>query len=147
MTSNKTVDKEIILERLGIIQKSVGRLEELKKLSEGELALDDNFAIAEHNLRYALEATFDICGHIISRIPGSQADEYKQMAREMGNQKIVSIDFAEDKLVKMAGYRNRLTHLYFEISGQEIFDIINSNLDDFREFEKFIKKYLEEIID
>ncbi len=147
MTSNKTVDKEIILERLGIIQKSVGRLRELKKLSEGELALDDNFAIAEHNLRYALEATFDICGHILSRIPGSQADEYKQMAREMGNQKIVSIDFAEDKLVKMAGYRNRLTHLYFEISGQEIFDIINNNLDDFRQFEKFIKKYLEEIID
>ncbi len=147
MINDKEIDKEIILERLGIIQKSVNRLEELKELSKGELALEDNFAIAEHNLRYALEATFDICGHILSRIPGSQADECKQMAREMGKQKIVSMNFAEEKLVKMAGYRNRLTHLYFEISGQEIFDIINNNLNDFKEFEKFIKKYLEKIED
>ena len=141
----KTIDKKLILERLNLIQKAVARLERLQGLSEGELALEDNFAIAEHNLRYALEAVFDICGHIISRLPGKQADEYKQMAREMGKAGIVSAEFAQDKLVPMAGYRNRLTHLYFEVSGEEIKNIIEKDLKDFAEFNSFIKKFLENI--
>lgn len=139
---SKIIDKEIILERLEIIQKAVNRLERLRNSSAGELALEDNFTIAEHNLRYAIEATFDIAGHILSRIPGAKADEYKQMALELGRQSIVPFEFSENKLKEIAGYRNRLTHLYFEITGQEMYDIINNALDDFREFEEYIKKYL-----
>ena len=145
MVSGKIINKELLLERLNIIQKAIIRLKDLEELSEGGLALDDNFAIAEHNLRYALEAVFDICGHILSRIPGNKSDEYKEMAREMGRQGIVDKEFVENKLVKMAGYRNRLTHLYFEITGREIYDIIHNNLDDFEVFERYIKKFLKNI--
>ena len=143
MTKNKPVNKEVILERINIIQKTTNRLKEMQKLSVGEFAIDDNFAIIEHNLRYALEAVFDICGHILARIPGVEADEYKKMAKEMGNQKIIPVDFANKKLLEMAGYRNRLTHLYFEITGQEMYNIINKDLGDFDDFNKFIKNYLE----
>ena len=119
----KKIKREVILERINIIQKALARLEKLKDLSEGQFALEDNFAIAEHNLRYALEAVFDICGHILARIPGSQATEYKKMAIEMGKFGIVPEGFAEEVLFKMAGYRNRLTHFYSEISPKEIYGI------------------------
>ncbi len=142
MNEKIAIDKTVIIERLNIIQKAVKRLEKLQDFSVGEFALEDNFAIAEHNLRYALEAVFDICGHILSRIPGSRADEYKQMAREMSRQGIISEEFVQNKLIKMAGYRNRLTHIYFEITGAEIRDIVINNLKDFNEFNKYIKKYL-----
>lgn len=62
--------------------------------------LDENFAIAEHYLRYALEATFDICAHILSTIPGAQVGEYKKMAIEMGKQGIIPSNFAENQLYK-----------------------------------------------
>ncbi len=137
------VDKKIILERIDIIKKSLEKLEELQPLSPGRFILDKNFAVAEHYLRYALEATFDICAHILSRIPGAQVDEYKKMAIEMGKQKIISMDFTEAKLYKMAGYRNRLTHFYFEVTPEEMYDIIQNNLDDFRIFLKHIKKFVE----
>lgn len=137
------IDKEIILKRVNIIQESLQKLNNLKSLTPSKFMLDENFAIAEHYLRYALEATFDICAHVLSRIPGAQMGEYKKMAIEMGRQKIVPMDFAQEKLEKMARYRNRLTHFYLEITPKEMYEIIQHNLGDFETFFKHIKKLLE----
>lgn len=139
---NLKIDKEVILERFEIINLSLTKLSMLRGLSPGHFMLDENFAIAEHYLRYALEATFDICAHILSRIPGAKIDEYKQMALEMGKQKIVPADFAQSTLYKMGGYRNRLTHFYFEVTPKEMCDIVQDNLDDFKKFMGFVKKFL-----
>lgn len=54
------INRKVILERLDIIQVSLDKLSKLKTLSPGKFMLDENFAIADHYLRYALEATFDI---------------------------------------------------------------------------------------
>lgn len=139
---NLKINKKIILERIDIIQKSLKKLKKLKSLTPGKFMLGDNFAIAEHYLRYALEATFDICGHILSRIPGIKVDEYKQMAIEIGRQEILPMDFAEKKLDKMARYRNRLTHFYLEVAPKEMYGIIQNDLGDFEVFLKHIKKLI-----
>jgi uncharacterized protein YutE (UPF0331/DUF86 family) len=136
------INKKIILERIDIIQKSLEKLNQLKKLTPGKFMLSENFAIAEHYLRYALEATFDICAHILSTIPGAQVGEYKTMAIEMGKQNLIPKDFAEKQLYQMAGYRNRLTHFYFEVTPKEMYKIIKNNLGDFEFFLKNIKKLL-----
>lgn len=137
------INKKKVLERIDIIQRSLKKLNQLKGLTSGKFMLDENFAIGEHYLRYALEATFDICAHILSRIPGVKTDEYKQMAIEMGKQGFVPMDFAEGNLYKMAGYRNRLTHFYVEVSPEEIYDIIQNDLGDFEIFLKHIKKLVQ----
>ena len=136
------IKRRTILDRIGIIENSLRKLEAFKSLPLDNFLRDENFAIAEHYVRYALEAIFDICAHILSRIPGAVVDEYKQMALEMGRQKIFPIGFAEENLFKMAGYRNRLTHFYFEISPKERYGIIQDRLDDFRVFLKHVKKLL-----
>lgn len=138
-----SVDKEVILDRLDHIQRSLERLGEMKELTLGRFMLEDNFAIAEHYLRYALEAVFDICAHILARIPGAEVGEYKVMAREMGKQKILPTDFAEGPLQEMAGYRNRLTHFYFEITPKEMYAIIKNDLGDLETFMKYMKKLIE----
>lgn len=139
------IDKTTIERRIKLIELYKKRLEELKSLSLNRLSDDDNFAIASYNLRSALEATFDIVTHILSRIPGAQIEEYKKMAIEMGRQKIVPMEFAEKKLEKMARYRNRLTHFYFEVTPKEMYDIIQNDLGDFDVFLKHVKKLLEGI--
>lgn len=138
------LNRVTILDRIGIIENSTRKLENLKSLSINKFKESENFAIAEHYLRYALEASFDICAHVLARIPGARVEEYKQIAVEMGRQNIVPMDFAEEKLYKMAGYRNRLTHFYFEITPAELHEIIQNNLGDFRVFLKHIKIILEE---
>ncbi len=137
------IKRETILDRIGIIENSLVKLEDLRSLPLNEFLDGENFAIAEHYLRYALEATFDICAHVLSRIPGAMVDEYTQIAVEMGRQKIVPMDFAEENLYKMAGYRNRLTHFYFEISPKEMHEIIQNKLGDFRALLKYFKKLIE----
>lgn len=64
------------------------------------------------------------------------------MALEMGKQKIVPMEFAEKRLAEMAGYRNRLTHFYFEVTPEEMYDIIQNPLSDFDTFLGHIKKLL-----
>lgn len=125
---------QVLLDRTAIIENSLVKLEKMKSLPAEEFLKGENFAIAEHYLRYALEATFDICAHILSRIPGVIVGEYKQMALQMGKNEIVPMNYAEENLNKMAGYRNRLTHFYFELSPKEMYEIIQTRLDDFRDF-------------
>lgn len=135
-------DKRIMEDKIKLVEKHLGRLEELKGLSFERLANPNNFDAAAWNLRCALEATFDICAHILARIPGAKIDEYKQMAIEMGKQKIIPADFAENNLREMGGYRNRLTHFYFEVKPKKMHKIIQEDLDDFRHFLKHIGKIL-----
>ena len=137
------IDKEIILHRSKLIEKYLRRLKGLQGLSEGKFTLPDNLDVAAYNLRSALEATFDICAHILARIPGAEVDEYKKMAHEMGKQGVIPMSFAEGQLEKMAGYRNRLTHFYFEVTPPEMYGIIQNNLGDFETFLAHIKKFLE----
>lgn len=136
------IQKTTITDRMEIIQKSLRRLEQLKDLTPGKFMLDDNFAIAEHYLRYALEAIFDICGHILSREPGEKIGTYAGMAQEMGRRGLLPNDFALGNFTEMAGYRNRLTHFYLEITPKELYKIIKNDLGDFEKFLKHIRKLI-----
>lgn len=51
----------------------------------------------------------------------------------------------QERLLKMAGYRNRMVHLYHQISDEELYGIIRDNLEDIRQFIKDIRNYLDTI--
>lgn len=135
------VEKDVVLSRIKNIELHLARLEEMRKLSISDFLKSDNFAIASYNLRSALESTFDIAGHILARIPGVRVSEYKKIAKELGKQGIISEKFAL-KLEEMGGYRNCLTHFYFEVTPEEMYGIIQNDLGDFSIFMKSIKSFL-----
>ncbi len=136
------INKKVIEEKIRLIELHLERLKGLRSVPEIQVAEDKTFGYAAWNLRGALESLFSICTHILSRIPGVKIDEYKQMAIDMGKQGIMPMEFAEDNLVKMAKYRNRLTHFYFEVTPKEMHSIIQNHLGDFDIFMKNIKKLL-----
>jgi uncharacterized protein YutE (UPF0331/DUF86 family) len=43
----------------------------------------------------------------------------------------------------MAGYRNRLVHMYHLVSNQDLYKIIKSDLKDIEEFITSIKNYVD----
>jgi len=136
------INKGIIKERLSIIEAGLSRLKEFKPISLKEFKKGDNFGIAEHHLRRSLEAMLDIGTHILSRIPGVRPNGYKGICRFLGQHKIVPENFANQKLTQMAGYRNRLIHLYHEITKEELYNIIQNNLSDLEDFCKYIVNYI-----
>jgi len=57
---------------------------------------------------------------------------------ELGKRGIIDQKFAEDKLVEMAGYRNRLVHFYEEITPKELYQIITQDLNDLEIFARSV---------
>ena len=137
------LNRGVLLSRLEEIRRDVEELKFFQQISLEEFNKGHNFAIAEHYLRRSLEATFDIGSHILSRIPGARPTTYKGVAALLGKYKIIPKDFAEEKLVKMAGYRNRLIHFYYEIKERELYQIIQNNMKDIEKFCCYIKKVIE----
>lgn len=134
--------------KLAIIREAIPELQKLVLSAPRENFLKNRtaFAAAEHYLRRALEAIFDIGGHIVSRFPaspGQRPSTLKGIAVDLGERGILDKTFAGKTLTRMAGYRNRLVHFYEEITPQELYDIIANKLGDFDIFAKSILELLE----
>lgn len=133
----------LIEERLDQIRVSANRLRKISSLSlEDFLSEPDNYAIAEHHLRRALESLFDIGRHIIAKKGFGKPENYTQIIELLGHHKVLTQGFAKS-IIGMAGYRNRLVHEYSKISPEELYDIIKSRLDDFARYCVFIVEFLD----
>ncbi|MBI3459194.1 DUF86 domain-containing protein [Candidatus Azambacteria bacterium] len=134
-----------IIPRLDGITKDIKKLREINALSIVEFSDEQKgyFDIAKLRLRESLEGIFHIGAHILSRIEGGRTTEYKEIAKKLGEFGIIEKGFANNVLIRMAGYRNRLTHFYAEITSEEIRQILSEHLDDFEIFLSAIKQVLE----
>ncbi len=140
---NPPLKKQSIVPRIDGILRDIEKLKKIGSVSLQEFSSnEDTFALAQFHLRQALEGVFHISEHILSRLNGGRSTEYKEIARRLGEHKIVPVDFANQRLTKMAGYRNRLTHFYASVSKEEIYKIIHEDLDDFQIFIHAIKELL-----
>lgn len=138
------IEKDVVLKRVNGIQAELAELAELSKTPREKFTGESvEFRLSQYHLHRALEGVFNISAHILSRIPGAQATEYKELARKLGEKGIVDKEFADTKLVKMAGYRNRLVHFYAEIKPPEIYDILQKKLGDFDIFLRAVRAVLE----
>ncbi len=137
------LNAESLQKRLSYIEESVHSLERFKGIPLKKFHADpDNFRIAFYDLHKALEAVMDIGSHILSRIPGARPSSYKDIPALLEKYKIIPAKFSSEKLVKMAGYRNRMVHFYGEITENELFEIIQEDLGDFLMFCKHINALL-----
>ena len=59
----------------------------------------------------------------------------------MGEVGAIEEAFSEE-LVKMAKFRNRLVHLYWEVDDRQLHEILQTRLDDFKIFLDSISTFL-----
>ncbi len=140
---SQVIKRQSIVPRIDGIQQDVQKLKQLSELSLTAFSEESNFIKAQFYLRRALEGVFHIGSHILARLPGGRATEYKEIALKLGEMGIVDENFAQNQLKKMAGYRNRLTHFYADIKPEEIHAIIKDDIGDFDEYLKMIKRLLD----
>jgi len=137
------VNRSIVISRLAFIEEAVAQLKKLGAESR-EVFLHDKLRIgaAESYLRRSLEAIFDIGRHILVHTGWQDFSmEYKSIARGLVEKEIVTSTL-DKKLIQMAGYRNRLVHFYHQVTAEELYDIMQKDLDDVQRFVDDIKKYL-----
>jgi len=137
------INKQFINERLLLIHSFLKELQELATLDQNSfLSQKRNVAAAESFLRRTLEAIFDIGRHILAKTDHIDlSTEYKSIAKGLIEIGIVDKKLGET-LIQMAGYRNRLVHMYNIISDEELYQVIQLNMKDIEDFVSEIKKYV-----
>jgi len=140
-------DQDKMAKLISEYRKSVSRLQKLKETGRQKFIDDpDKIGSAKYHFIVAIESSIDMCNHIISRngyrVPEDYGDTYKVMSEKGA----FDIEFSE-QLVKMAKFRNRLVHLYWEVDDARIYKILEENLGDFIKFIKLIAGFLEWDVD
>ena len=131
MTPSK-IRQKILSERAAWIRNMLASLENLPLGSVEEFSRSrDTVAAAESYLRRSLEALFDVGRHILGKGFGVPVAEYKQVARDLADRGVISAVYL-NLMVNMAGYRNRLTHFYDEVSMEELYQIVTVHREDIR---------------
>ncbi len=139
--SRLNIDK--IEKNLSIIQEFLIELKKFTTMPLDEFLSDRrNPASAESYLRRSLEAIFDIGRHILAKTYGFKELEYKDIAKQLGEKGIVDKEYSKI-LVRMAGYRNRMVHLYHEVSSEEIYNILRNHISDIERFISEIVLFIE----
>lgn len=139
----RPLEREALLPRLDGIRKNIKKLEELSKLPFDIFSQGDAFDLAQHHLRLALEGIFNISSHILSRLPGGRATEYKDMARKMAELNVLPRDFVERAMIPMAGMRNILVHYYADIDARRLYDIIVAHREDLEKFLSYVREIVQ----
>jgi uncharacterized protein YutE (UPF0331/DUF86 family) len=138
----KPVDAERMGKLLGMMRESVGVLRRLSALPESDFLGDvHKQGSAKYHFIVAIEAAIDAANHLISRrgfrSPGDYADTFRVLA-ENG---ILTAAFAGE-LEKMARFRNRPVHIYWNVDVGEVRRILQSRLGDFDEYIRQIGAHL-----
>jgi uncharacterized protein YutE (UPF0331/DUF86 family) len=84
-------------------------------------------------LRRAIQSLFDLVRHLIAKAYGRGLLEYRELARLARERGLIQDPRLADVLEKLAGYRNRLTHFYDEVTDEELYDVLRNRLADLEE--------------
>ena len=125
------VDLKIVRDRLLLVEQSLADLRSLPHQNLDDFTSDRrNVLAADAALRRGLEALFDVARHLLAKGVGVGSLEYREVARRAGEHRLVDEQHLAARLVEMAGYRNRLTHHYDEVTPAELFAVITRDLGD-----------------
>jgi len=122
---------KLVRERLAAVEEYVEALRALPHDTEHAFLADRrNPDSAESLLRRALEALFDVARHLLAKGMGKGALEYKEVARLAVEHSLLTDADLGRRFREMAGFRNRLTHFYDEVTPRELYGIIRHELRD-----------------
>lgn len=138
------INKVLVEQRLALISGFLARLRELGAMPQSDFLGDPlKVAATESYLRRTLEAVFDVGRHLLAKSGYLQlAGEYKSIARGLSDRGFIDGRLGS-VLVKMAGYRNRMVHMYYDVTPEEMYAIVSDHLEDIAEFVRQVRAYVE----
>ena len=128
------VDPERVEQQIHLIRRYTENLEEIAQKSLKEF-LDDPHAVgsARYYLQVSIESCINIANHIIASEGLRAPRDYKDSFRVLNEAGILPDDLTRT-MRAMAGLRNLLVHLYWEVDDEMIYADIRTRLNDFETF-------------
>lgn len=125
------IDLKIVADRLALVRQCLEDLRTLPAASREEFLSDRrNAHAADSLLRRSIEALFDTARHLLARGFALGALEYREVARKAAEKGLVTDPELAQRFVQVAGFRNRLTHHYENVTTEELLDVLRRDLGD-----------------
>jgi uncharacterized protein YutE (UPF0331/DUF86 family) len=129
-----TVDADIVRARCTEIEQSLARLDRIRQAGrDAFLRDDDSKDIACYRLLVAIEAAIAMCLHVSARRLRQVPEDYAGCFAGLAQNGLVPADLSA-RLQQMAKFRNLLVHVYWQIDFDRVFDALESDLSDLRQF-------------
>ncbi|MEK7172638.1 MAG: HepT-like ribonuclease domain-containing protein [Patescibacteria group bacterium] len=137
------LDKELLKNKLGFIQKELKILTQYENCSLEEIASDYfKHAVIERILERIINDALDINQHIISETKGQEPpDDYKETFLALAIIEIYPKEFAE-KISKSVGLRNMLVHNYRKLDEEKFYNSIKDCLNDYAKYCEYILNFI-----
>lgn len=133
-----TLDVDVVRGRCQEIEQSLSRLEMIRAGGrEAFLASDDARDIACYRLLIGIEAALALCYHVAARRLRSVPDDYAGCFATLERGGLIAPDLSV-RLQQMARFRNLLVHVYWTIDYQRVFDVLEHDANDLREFSRIV---------
>ncbi len=137
---------EKLITQLKLLTNYTGILKEIREKKESEYLNDTILqGAAERYLQLSIESCVNIGNRILSI---EQLDHdidtietYADIFENLSKIGIINSTF-KDELVKMARFRNRLVHVYWDIDNEYIYKILQNNISAFDKFIKVTAEYI-----
>ncbi|MBS3817975.1 DUF86 domain-containing protein [bacterium] len=125
------------------MREAVRQLQRLQKYKKDYFLKDpDKSGSAKYHFMIAIEAAIDMCNHLISRNGYRAPEDYSDAFRVLGENGAFENSFVE-RLKEMARFRNRLVHIYWEIDENQIYNILQNRLGNFKTFLNQLARFLD----
>lgn len=133
-----TLDADLVRSRCAEIEESVTRLEQIARLSRDRFLADrDIMDIACYRLLVAIEAALALCYHVSARRLRKAPEDYAACFGVLLDGGLLAADLVA-RLQRMARFRNLLVHIYWKLDYGQVYDIIQQNLGDLRQFASIV---------
>jgi len=142
MIDKARVERFVLLIRDAVRELQGLRLEEIGlERYQGE---KHTRALSEHYLRLAIEATLGLGRHVIVKTGLGMPQQYREVGKILHEKGVVPTDLGR-QLEAMAGMRNVLVHLYWDIDYPLLYKTIVEAMDSFERCIEYLFLYLDKL--
>jgi uncharacterized protein YutE (UPF0331/DUF86 family) len=137
---------QIMVSQLRMLNQYIDVLSNIKNHNKEEYLNDDILrGAAERYLQLAIETCLNLGNRILSLEQFSAKfkapETYAEIFEKLAEIKVLDPGFAA-RLKDMAKFRNKLVHIYWEIDAAFVYELLQTELPDFRSFITAISNYI-----
>jgi uncharacterized protein YutE (UPF0331/DUF86 family)/predicted nucleotidyltransferase len=127
------------------LEAAIGHLNEISRMEKVQFMKDGLASgAAKYYLQTAIGACLDIGNHIISSEGFRSPKDYRDVFNILNEQGILPDETIGD-FRNLAGLRNRLVHLYWEVDDDLIYMFLRTRLGDFENYARMITGFLDQL--
>lgn len=136
-------DREGIIDHLRELNEALEDWKRYQSVSLEQLKSDrDKKNMVLHTMLISIQASIDIANHLIAERKLRKPSTYREVFEILSESNIIQPELSTG-LADLAGFRNIIIHIYWRLDLEEVYSILQKELEILKEFKKTMKGLLQ----